>query len=89
MLPDWEVFRVGPDKPYRKAFASCRKTKEELRECLKSSPCFKSGASFEDCLYSPDISWITEECHMARLAFSECRKQLMNPMRRLRPTIYD
>ncbi len=89
MLPDWEVFEVTPEKPYRKAFASCKNTKADLVECLKESPCFKSGAKFEDCLYSPDIDWITPDCHRLRQAYSHCRKQLMNPMRRLRPTLYD
>ena len=87
--PNWEVFEVKPDKPHRRAFASCKNIRNEMVECLRDSPCFKAGTKFEDCLCSQDITWVTEKCADLRRGYSKCKKNLLNPMRRLRPSLYD
>ena len=75
----WDVLKVSEDKPHRKP-NSCRRVKADLSQCINKSPCFKSGASFEECISSQDSEWIGgEECKMLRHAYQQCRRVLMNP----------
>ena len=75
----WEVMKVTEEKPHRKP-NSCKRVRTDLSECIRKSPCFKSGAPFEECISTQDKDWIGgEECLMLRHAYQQCRRVLMNP----------
>jgi hypothetical protein len=79
----WDVLKVSEEKPHRKA-NSCKRVQTDIAECIKKSPCFKSGAKFEDCISSQDKEWIGgEECAQLRHALNMCRTSLLNPNYRM------
>ena len=86
---DWEVFEVNPGKPYRKPFASCEKIKGDMIQCIRGSQCFAAGERFETCMRSVDVSWVPERCTELVKGYGACRRGLLNPMRRLRPPVYN
>jgi cytochrome c oxidase assembly factor 5 len=87
--PEWEVFEVREDKPYRKAFASCRNITNDMLECYEKSSCVKSGQSLKSCMKSEDADWVGEDCIHLKKGYAFCKRSLLNPMRRLRPALYD
>lgn len=75
----WDVMKVSEENPHRKA-NSCKRVRIDLTECIRHSPCFKSGAAFEDCISSQDKDWIGgQECLTLRHAYHQCRRVLINP----------
>ncbi|KAF4664096.1 Origin recognition complex, subunit 1 [Perkinsus chesapeaki] len=54
----WEIFKVSEDKPHRKG-NDCKRIKSDLVQCMKQTPCWKSGAMFEECMQSKDPAWVS------------------------------
>ena len=71
-------FAVDASKPHRKASNSCLRIKTDMLQCYESSPCYKAGAPFEECLNSNDEEYVTPECLWLRKGYSQCRRDLLN-----------
>ncbi|CAK0793446.1 unnamed protein product [Prorocentrum cordatum] len=71
-------FALDASKPHWKASNSCLRIKNDMLQCYESSPCYKSGAPFEECLNSNDEEYVTPECLWLRKGYSQCRRDLLN-----------
>mmetsp|Transcript_89443 Transcript_89443/g.154833 ORF Transcript_89443/g.154833 Transcript_89443/m.154833 type:complete len:120 (+) Transcript_89443:58-417(+) len=71
-------FALDPSKPHRRASNSCLRIREDMLQCYENTPCYKSGAPFEECLNSNDPEHVTSECIWLRKGYAQCRRDLLN-----------
>jgi len=62
-------YKIDPDKPHRKPANSCTRIREDMVQCYEKSPCYKSGAPFDECLNSNDPEYVTSECIWLRKGY--------------------
>ncbi|CAD7944293.1 unnamed protein product [Amoebophrya sp. A25] len=72
----WSPFAYEVTKPHQKIYNSCTKIKNDLGNCMLHSPCFQSGADFQECMQSNDINWVTQECYDMRFGYHQCRRDI-------------
>ncbi|KAF8819313.1 hypothetical protein IE077_001196 [Cardiosporidium cionae] len=80
---------ISPDKPHRKASNSCRQIYRELISCYKKSPCMQNPENtFEQCFHSENVKDVGADCILSRKAYAQCRRNLLNPMKKLKGNPY-
>ncbi|EOR04908.1 hypothetical protein E3P92_00212 [Wallemia ichthyophaga] len=60
---------------------ACGKLRSQLAECLSKSECLQSGKSAQECLREDQVP---RECQQLRLAFMECKRDLLDARKRFR-----